>query len=492
MHAFRAGAVFLNPDEALHYNLAHQRTLADAWRANNTNAHPPLFIFLLYAWMHLGDSEMFLRMIPLLAWCGFVWFFYRWLCLAATPAAALAATALVALMPPILELATELRHYTLMLFGMSAAMYFLERALSTHSARAMAASGGFLLWAIASNYSALWFTAAFGIYGLYRLWRMRPPRRQIALWIACQLSAAGLYTLLYVTHIAKLTDAAISSEARQGWLRRVYFLNGDKAADFVMGNGWDLFRFLFGSPAAGAIGLALFVLGLGLLLTRRVRMKHPVATALMIATAFLTCLAAALAGMYPFGGTRHSSVFALFVAIATGVAAAYIARRRIVIVAAALLIAAPLSLRTAEEQGQSFRFENQKVQLMRDAVAYLKQQVPPGGIVYTDYHSVLGLCYYYDPKTYCHERRNAGLLHYSLDRFRIVSSDIWTASPTRFAEDLRLIKREYNLPRGAEVWTFSAGWRMPLHKMVQVQFSGSDLPGLREFGPHIGVFRVPN
>jgi hypothetical protein len=491
-HASWAGAAFLNPDEVLHYNLAHQRTVAEAWRANNTNAHPPLFILLLWAWMHLGHSELFLRMIPLLAWCGFLWFFYRWMRLISSPAAALAAAALAALMPPILQLATEVRHYTLMLFGMSAAMYFFERALSNHSPRAMAAGGLFLLWAIASNYSALWFTAAFGLYGVCRIVKTPPPARQIALWAASQLCAAGLYGLFYVTHIASLTNAAISQQARQGWLRHVYFLEGDRASEFVIRNGWSVFRFLFGSTGAGAIGLALFALGLGLLFTRRAKVTHSPALTLLIVAPFLACLAAALAGMYPFGGTRHSSVFAFFAAIPASLAAAHFAKHRLVIMAAVLLAAVPLSMLTADEQMQSLRFENQRVELMREAVNYLKSQVPQGGIVYTDYHSVLALCYYYDPKTYCHERRRPGLLDYSLDRFRVVSSDIWIASPSRFVEDLKQIKQEDKLPQGAEVWTFSAGWGIPLHKMVQLQFAGAHLPGLKEFGPHIGVFRVPN
>ncbi|MGC2730755.1 MAG: hypothetical protein WA254_16300 [Candidatus Sulfotelmatobacter sp.] len=53
-----AHGTFLNPDEALHFRLANQTSLALAYKASLTAAHPPLLIVLLYYWRALGTSEL--------------------------------------------------------------------------------------------------------------------------------------------------------------------------------------------------------------------------------------------------------------------------------------------------------------------------------------------------------------------------------------------------------------------------------------------------
>src|SRR5262249_40523454 len=110
--AYRSTLFYLNPDEALHYQLAHQPSLGDAYRASNSNAQPPLLVVTLYFWTALGHSEPFLRLIPLIAYCGFLWFFFQWMRLVAGDSAAIAATLLAAFAPSMSALAIEVRHYT--------------------------------------------------------------------------------------------------------------------------------------------------------------------------------------------------------------------------------------------------------------------------------------------------------------------------------------------------------------------------------------------
>src|SRR5277367_4284216 len=57
-----AAGMFLNPDEALHFQLANKNSWADAYHASLTSAHPPGLIFLLHYWRLLGTSELFLRL----------------------------------------------------------------------------------------------------------------------------------------------------------------------------------------------------------------------------------------------------------------------------------------------------------------------------------------------------------------------------------------------------------------------------------------------
>src|SRR5258706_16437084 len=45
-----AFGTFLNPDEALHFRLANQLSLALAYKASLTASHPPLLTLVLYFW----------------------------------------------------------------------------------------------------------------------------------------------------------------------------------------------------------------------------------------------------------------------------------------------------------------------------------------------------------------------------------------------------------------------------------------------------------
>src|SRR5579863_10782279 len=77
-----ASGTFLNPDEALHFRLANQTSLALAYKESLTAAHPPLLILLLYFWRALGTSELWLRLPSVIAGAAFCWMFYKWLSVA--------------------------------------------------------------------------------------------------------------------------------------------------------------------------------------------------------------------------------------------------------------------------------------------------------------------------------------------------------------------------------------------------------------------------
>src|SRR3954452_16086269 len=70
---------FLNADEAMHYLLAMQPTLADAYRASLGTAHPPFLIMFLHYWMMISRSEFCLRLPSVAAGTAAGWFVYAWL-----------------------------------------------------------------------------------------------------------------------------------------------------------------------------------------------------------------------------------------------------------------------------------------------------------------------------------------------------------------------------------------------------------------------------
>src|ERR1700693_5577911 len=169
-----ASGTFLNPDEALHFRLANQLSLHLASRQSLTASHPPLLILVLYFWRALGTSSLCLRMPSILAGVVFCWMFYTWLSRAAGKLAGMIGLLLVALLPPVVLLTSEVRQYALLLAFLASALYFLDDAFAKKSPGRMAASSLCLYFAMLSHYSAFWFAAALGLYALIRIFTERP------------------------------------------------------------------------------------------------------------------------------------------------------------------------------------------------------------------------------------------------------------------------------------------------------------------------------
>src|SRR5580692_7292510 len=95
-----AHGTFLNPDEALHFRLSNQVSLPLAYKESLTASHPPLLTLVLYFWLSLGASELWLRLPLILASVAFCWMFYKWLSNAAGNLTGFIGLLFVALLPP--------------------------------------------------------------------------------------------------------------------------------------------------------------------------------------------------------------------------------------------------------------------------------------------------------------------------------------------------------------------------------------------------------
>ena len=278
-----ASGIFLNPDEALHFRLANQVSLALAYKASLTAAHPPLFIFLLYFWRALGASELWLRLPSVVAGTVFCWMFYKWLSKAAGTLVGLIALLFVALLPPIVLLAAEVRQYALMLAFLASALYFLDEAFTKNSLGRMAAFSLCLYLAMLFHYSAFLFAAALGIYALFRIFTERPPAKLAAAWAAGQFGGLALAVFLYKTHISKL-GAGESRTPLQGWMSDVYLQRSyfdpahDNPLKFLVGHSFGVFQYFFGQLAVGDVMGLFFIVGVVTLLLgkgpRRIDLLH--------------------------------------------------------------------------------------------------------------------------------------------------------------------------------------------------------------------------
>jgi len=220
---WRTSGTFLNSDEAIQFAIANKVSWWETYRANlSINAHPPLLVFLLHVWRHLGDSELMLRLPSILAGTAFCWFTFKWLSLLLEESAAWSAFVLLLFSSASIELSIEVRHYAVFLaFAMTSA-YFLERALERRSVTLMLASGMCLWLAICSHFSAFLFAAVLGVYAIWRMVKGRPPWRVVAAWELGQIIALGLCYFFYVTQFQVLQQAYKGSTAAKGWMADSY------------------------------------------------------------------------------------------------------------------------------------------------------------------------------------------------------------------------------------------------------------------------------
>src|SRR5262249_56993484 len=134
------------------------------------------------------------------------------------------------------------------------------------------------------------------------------------------------------------------------------------------------------------------------------------------------CWAGVAAGMYPYGGTRHSILFALPVALVVSFAASLPARERLQIAAPSTALLLALAWMFAGPPQQIYNeTDNARTHSVQNA-AYLKEKVPPGGLVFTDYQSILLLCYYADPKRYCWATSNRHFITVDLGPYRVAAA----------------------------------------------------------------------
>ena len=392
-----AARTFLNPDEALHYFVAAQPSLSQTYTVSLTTAHPPLMFFLLHGWIKLGSSEVFLRLPFVAAGVLFGWMLYLWVRRIAADEAALFALAIAMLAPSLIALSAEVRQYSLLLFFCATCLYALDRGLQENSSNWIALSALALWLALLTHYSALIFAAAAGVYGLVRLFAVkRPGIRTKYVWTAGQLLALGICSVLFMTQVSSLRQSGVPSEIAATWLSQSTFHPGqDHVLTFVISKTVRLFRYLFSHGSIGVVMLLMFVTAVVALFWGKARIQSSRSVAILLMLPFVIAVAVAIAGLYPYGGTRHDVVLALFAipGIAMGVnvlAGNMLGHRATLALVLLLLIVCNVF---ASPTPPFIRPKDQQRPLMKDAIQFLDSQ-PPNSAILADYQGGLVLGYY--------------------------------------------------------------------------------------------------
>jgi 4-amino-4-deoxy-L-arabinose transferase-like glycosyltransferase len=494
-----ASGIFLNTDEALHFRLANQVSLALAYKASLTSAHPPLLIVLLYYWRALGASELWLRLPSVLAGVVFCWMFYKWLTKAAGDLAGLIGLLFTALLPPLILLAAEIRQYALLLAFLACALYFLDEAFAEDSPRRMAAFSLFLYLAMLSHYSAFLFAAALGIYALFRILSERPHVRLSAVWAVGQLGALALAVFLYKTHLSKL-GAGDSRTVLQGWMSDYYLHHSyfDPAHDnplmFLVTHTFGVFQFIFGQLAVGDAMCLFFVVGVVLLLRGNALAEDqtsPRRLGLLLLLPFAIAGAASLAHVYPYGGVRQLAFLAIPGVAGVSLTTARLAAGRWVrgLAIAGLVLAVCIAFGKPRRPTMD-RADQSRAQ-MEAAMEFLKQN--DDSLIFTDYQSDLILGHYlcrqqpisFEPSIPEFEAFSCG--------HRVVSANYKAAThftSSNFMDLWNHLVETYRLKPGDTVWVFQAGWDSDLPEELRSHVAEFHDLRFESFGNNIKVFRM--
>ncbi len=487
-----AWRTFLNPDEALHYFVSAQPSLGAAYRASLTMAHPPLMILLLHGWTRLGTSEFFLRVPFVTAGILFCWVMFLWVKQVAGQSAACFTLALCLFLPSVISLSAEVRQYSLLLLFCSICLYCLELGITENSAAWIAASTAALYLALLTHYSALIFAFAAGVYGLLRLWQADTSKGVNAVWFAGQAGALGIIAFLFSSQILPLRRNGVPSEIAGTWLSSSIFRAGrDHFFAFVVAKTVRLFRYFFSHGTVGTLGLLLLLFGVVALFRR-----GKTALAILLTLPFVITSATAIAGIYPYGGTRHDVLLAVFAlpAIAVGLdtlnlEAVGIRWRgaKILLLAVGLIVCNAFP----SPSGPTIRPRNQDRRLMGEAMDFLGSQ-PPQSTLVTDYQGGLVLNYYLcgtnSPLPFGH---NSDQLFKWQCRDHLVLTSLRTQQGFDLPELPQVINQAWgSVPDAQSLWIFQTGWIEDKQREWAAALRQSGCIDMRNFGPNIRICRV--
>jgi Dolichyl-phosphate-mannose-protein mannosyltransferase len=493
-----AHSKFLNADEAMHYLLATQPTLAEAYRASLGTAHPPLLIIFLHYWAMISHSEFFLRLPSVVAGTSAGWFLYAWMRNAIDRATAVVAMSLLLFSPALIYNSAEVRQYASLLCFMSATLYLLERAFIRNSSLLMLGSALTLYLAMLTHYAALIFAASIAVYGLTRIATTQARGRFVAAWIATQAGCMAVAAFLWKTHISVIRHRAMTLDVAESYLRSSLFHPGKENVFLFLGRAnLRVFHFLFSEGVVSALGLLLFVTGVVLLLRTACSSNSPAGPTarqlgILLLLPFVINSGAALVGVYPYGGTRHDSYLAIFAVPAIAFAVTRWRPRRKWAMPAAVAMSLAICNFTVTAAGSYIRPENQKKKLMEQAVGYLHASAPAGSMILADYESGLLLSYYVCGADITHSGKLTEFFYVSrcgeYDSASLLPR-LWVFGAATFPEQMQSLKKTAAL-RAHEVWLFQAGFIVDREPELQALLTQYGCASPRKFGANILVCRI--
>ncbi|HUQ93274.1 MAG TPA: glycosyltransferase family 39 protein [Bryobacteraceae bacterium] len=494
IRGYYAATYHLNPDEGFNFLFAHQPSL-DAVRLETLDpihTYPPLYAFLLHFVLLFGDSEFMLRLPTLLFGTLFLAMGFLWMRRLLGYTAALTALLILAFSPGMVSIGYEVRNYALLMACIMLTFYALERAFAEQSRKWMAIAMASLYVAILTNYSAAWVCLVIGIYAAIRIGKGHLKRAVVREWLAWQLGAVGIYVWLYATHISILRGSASEAALREFLKESYYRPLTDSPLAFVWRQNLAVFQYLYEIRWVSAIALLLFLAGLWWLASGKDEtLTHSRMTCFLLGfPPVLGCLLA-LAGLYPYGSSRHSAIFQPFLAAGAGYAIAVLVSRRSWLVPALALLLVPPWIVAAYRGAWYIPGPDETRTQMQAAMRYIRS-LPKGTTIFADHATLIELGYYLGRDVYSpyHGRVNP-VVEFHYDGYRILCPvALWSLSLEDFVPAFYSTMERYQTKSG-DIWVFDYG-----SGNVAEELAGAG-PNLRTrnlhwFGGRLALFQVVN
>jgi len=233
---------------------------------------------------------------------------------------------------------------------------------------------------------------------------------------------------------------------------------------FIFRANIRFFHYLFSQGVVGVAGLIFFVLAAVLLIRDPTPGQFARPSSRQLAFLFLFPLvlncAIALAGIYPYGGSRHNSLLVMFALPGIAVALESARLRWIYTLPATLIILLFCNL-FPHPMGEYIRLRDQRRGLMKQAINRLAS-LPAESIIFTDDQGGLLLSYYLcDSRVAQIEQQPfQPFLRAKCGSHWVISldPDQWIFKSETFPGTLQDVQTIYQLPSGTSLWLFQAGW----------------------------------
>ena len=450
---------YFNPDEALHAIWSFGGSRGDwsqTWLYALTDTHPPLLTLITHVVAMFSRTEFALRMVPVLAGSLFPLLLFVWLRRVAGTNAGMAAMFLLTMAPHMISISAQLRTYTLACLFLAASLVALEHAIDSGRVETMWVFDFLLTACIWADYSSMWFVAAGGVYALLRL-RGSSTRMKIT-WAAGQAMALGTYGVLFVVHMRSLIGTGVRSSAVASWLQNE-FPNQRTWLSFPFTNTFQHFDYLMGSRRLAVVAVALFAAAVTLLWIGRIgpRRENGRALALLVTIPFLLLMAAAYAKLFPYGGTRHTMLIGVFIAIGIALlVGSWRSGAATVALWGALLLSPVWLWISSEDLGDIPASRNRRV-MMLQCLDYMRASIPAGALILTENETMLELAYYegdplpVSPTGRFTEARLAG-------RWRVATREYQFVDKADYEAAMTALRAQYGVPKPAPMWVLDGGW----------------------------------
>jgi len=305
-----------SPDDALHIAEARLDSVSELFTAlAREDTHPPLHYLLLQLLARLGADEMAMRASSVLTSLLLIPLAFELGRRVSGTAAGLFAAFLATFSTPLLLQAQVMRPYALELVLLTGALCLVFDDGEERDEQSLANLIGYgvlMALAILSQYSAVIAIAAVG--SVRFLHRLRAGHRAEAIrWMGVHVALAGLALVLLWLLAALLLDSDFERSAVLGWLAHGFPQGG--YVTFWLDRSMAQLVYLVDPPRiTAAVLLGALVLAGCVALRRRPGFE----LAQMLLVASLLNLGLAIAGIYPFTGSRHALYLVPFVAVLGG------------------------------------------------------------------------------------------------------------------------------------------------------------------------------